>query len=586
MTNTLTIRGGKTLRADTETPLAGALRRAGVAFAMPCGGTGACGKCALWIAGPTDGMGDVERDLLSRLMPMDPPAPGFARRLACYCRLRGDCEAIVSRDDASVLTRGDLLLPAYDGEEDGALGFAVDIGTTTVVLTLYDLPRGTQLAVRCGANRQAAFGADVLSRIAYTDAHGPDAPHRAIAEQLNELLADALREAGLMLARDDAEARVWASSRDLAGSRSPADSAEANTPARERNSVGNRVLRGVITGNTTMLHLLTGLNPHGIGVSPFTPESLFGEERRADALFPRLPGDTPVYLPRCVGAYVGADITCGMLAAGIARPGGTRLLIDVGTNGEMALFADGALLCCATAAGPAFEGATIEMGMAAAEGAICRVSLAAGDLRIETIGGVSARGICGTGLISAVRALLTCGALDETGALQADSHPLADLMETRDNMSPAVGSQGLPATEGVPEKIPAAVHLGDSGVLLTARDIREVQLAKAAIAAGIDTLLHEAGMTAEAVDEVCLAGGFGSAIDPEDAAAIGLIPRALTHKTRAAGNLALSGAAMMLLSRAARAEAAALAVRAREIPLGTNAFFMEKYIDHMQFPEG
>lgn len=525
-TCTLTLgKDGRRIPVDVGAPLATALQRAGVALAMPCGGRKTCGKCLVWVAGPVSAAGATEREMLARYASLVPPVAGSTPRLACFCAPLGDCTVWIPEAEAAVLVEGAGSLPAYDGSTPDALGIAIDVGTTTIAMALYDLPGGILLATQSALNCQGAYGADVLSRIAYADQHGHAIPASALQGQLRDMAQALLRDA----------------SRDADG-----------------------IARVVVTGNTTMLHFVHGLDPHGIGQSPFIPESLFGCEESAGALFPFAPERATLYTPRCVSAYVGADITCGMVAGSLVQDGARRLLVDVGTNGEMALWASDTLYCCATAAGPAFEGAQIAMGMAAAPGAICGVRMGAdGAVVADTIGGMPALGICGTGLISAVRMLLETGYLDPGGTLEAPS-----AQDTR-----------MTEYEGAP-----AFALGN-GVVLTAQDIREVQLAKAAIAAGIDTLLHTAGIAPGALNALLLAGGFGSVLNPADAAAIGLIPQGVAGRAQAMGNLALSGAAMMLFSRATRDTGEACARAAQEVPLATNPYFMDKYVEHMMFPE-
>jgi len=244
---------------------------------------------------------------------------------------------------------------------------------------------------------------------------------------------------------------------------------------------------------------------------------------------------------------VGADITCGILATGLCAPGAARLLVDVGTNGEMALHTGGRLLCCATAAGPAFEGANISMGMPATPGAVYKVERTESGLVCRTVGGARPIGICGTGLISALGVMLRTGAMDETGRLASETFALADQ------------------------------------IVITQQDVRNLQLAKAAIAAGIEALLGEAGLSLDEVGALYLAGGFGSYIDPAEAAAIGLIPRELAAKAVTAGNAALTGAVRMLFDDGQRMEGESLAAGALEIPLATNPRFMDAYIEHMGF---
>ncbi|MDR1194224.1 MAG: ASKHA domain-containing protein, partial [Peptococcaceae bacterium] len=390
---------------------------------------------------------------------------------------------------------------------------------------LFDLPAGAALATAHEMSRQRSYGADVLSRIAYANQNGHLAVGAPLVGQLGDMLRQTLTQA--------------------------AQKAES-------------VQRLVITGNTTMLHFLTGLDPRGIGAAPFTPQSLFGDSRPAQALFPFLPPEAELYLPPCVSAYIGADITCGILSTDLCRRQETGLLVDVGTNGEMALYADGLLLCCAAAAGPAFEGAEIRMGMSAAAGAIDKLwATEKGAIEWRVIGGGPPAGLCGTGLISAAALLLRQGIMDGGGRLQTAGHPYTEYLSRRDGQ--------------------IVFQLGDSGVLLTQRDIRNLQLAKAAIRAGLETLLPDAGKTAADIRRLYLAGGFGSFLDPGEAAQIGLIPTALGSKTTAVGNAALTGAARLLFSQSARDEAGRLAAQAREISLTTSQVFMSRYIEQMSF---
>ena len=237
----------------------------------------------------------------------------------------------------------------------------------------------------------------------------------------------------------------------------------------------------VLTGNTTMLYLLTGRNPEPLSHAPFVADCLFDMESRVL--------ERNAYLPPCMNAFVGADISCAVLAAGQCDKDAVSLLVDIGTNGEIALWKDGTLYVASTAAGPAFEGAGISCGCASLRGAIDRVWLQDGQLRAHTIGEQRAVGICGSGLIDAVAMLLEKGEIDETGATESER------LELRD------------------------------GIALLPKDIRAVQLAKAAIAAGIETLMQSAGVGPEHIETLYIAGGFGSHLDVRSAAAIGLFPR-------------------------------------------------------------
>jgi uncharacterized 2Fe-2S/4Fe-4S cluster protein (DUF4445 family) len=310
-----------------------------------------------------------------------------------------------------------------------------------------------------------------------------------------------------------------------------------------------------------MLHLLTETNPRSLAVAPFDVPDRFGRFMPAASLFSELV-NAGLYLPACVSAYIGADIVCALVATELCEDSRPALLLDIGTNGEMALSYKGALVCCAAAAGPAFEGAQLAMGMTATQGAVSAVRLEGKNIAAETIGGGAAQGICGSGAVSAVSLMKRLGVLDESGLLLEDGHEFTHLI-IRQGAQPAF-------------------LLGDSGVFITQRDVREIQLAKAAIAAGIDALLHDAGIGVS-VERFVICGGFGSYIDRAAAAEIGLFPKELLGCAQAAGNAAGSGAAVLLFSAAARELSTQLALRARELSLSSSAYFMARYIEQMAF---
>lgn len=502
--------------------IAVALRNANIFLPMPCGGRGRCGKCAVLVKGNFPSPGPEEAELLKRGAP---EREGYAVRVACLCP-SAEGEVLIPagvgrRVSVAGVSGGHLV---YDGS-GGGYGVAIDIGTTTISALLFSFETGEAVSSAHEMNRQAVYGADVLSRIDCANRDGVGELSRCIVSQLNGMLSR-------LISDSDVDA--------------------------------GRVCRIVAAGNTTMLHFLTGLDPKGIGVAPFIPESLFGDERAAGELFPMF-RDAELYLPPSVSAYVGADITCGILAAGIAEQSGARLLIDVGTNGEMALSSGMRTTCCSTAAGPAFEGATISMGMPAVSGAVCGVSNDGGIISCRTIDDARPSGICGSGMISAVRLMLETGVLDGSGRILERAHEFERFVVKHDGELSFV--------------------LGESGVSLTQRDIRNIQLAKASIAAGALVLLKNAGITPDAVETLYLSGGFGSTIDPAEAAGIGLIPHELAGRTVASGNTSLSGAARMLFSRADRRRAAEIASAATEISLSSSAGFMEEYIEQMPFYE-
>ncbi|MEG1442547.1 MAG: ASKHA domain-containing protein, partial [Oscillospiraceae bacterium] len=252
------------------------------------------------------------------------------------------------------------------------------------------------------------------------------------------------------------------------------------------------------------------------------------------------------YLPRCISAYVGGDITTAILASGMLNTK-TSFLVDIGTNGEMALWHNGELVCCSTAAGPAFEGAGISMGTLAISGAINKVYIDEDKIKYTTIDNEKPIGICGTGLIDAIACMVSSGILEESGYLEE------------------------------------SFKIGDSGISISSSDVREVQLAKSAIRAGIDTLLDSCKISYDDIENFYIAGGFGSYIDKNSAAEIGLIPTEILDKVKIMGNGAGSGAIMILLSNANLSESERIAKMAQTIELSNSPIFMEKYIDAMMF---
>ena len=464
--------------------LSKAIADAGLTIQMPCGGRGTCGKCKVRAVGGLSPAAPEELQLLTAAQ----RASGL--RLACCTCAEADCTIYFSTDRGKVQGVAEALAPAFkvDAGQDG-YGVAVDIGTTTVAAYLYSLCDGVCHNSTCEENVQTAYGADVIARIEYANKGGLTELSDMIRKQISVMIGEKFAVAPKRL---------------------------------------------VVTGNTTMLHLLAGLDPRTLAVSPFTPVSHFG------AWYGNL------YLPRCISAYVGADMTCAVLSSGMQNDS-SSLLVDIGTNGEMALWHGGKLVCCSTAAGPAFEGALISQGMSALPGAISRVWIEAGTVQYETVGEAEPIGICGSGLVDAVACMRKAGVLDETGYLEND------------------------------------YEIGDSKVRITAQDIRQLQLAKSAIRAGIETLMHTCGINAEQIDKFYIAGGFGKYLDAENAAKIGLFPQELVEKAVVLGNAAGAGASMILLSKQAQAESEQIAQEAQVTELSDSPVFMEKYMDYMMF---
>jgi len=381
-------------------------------------------------------------------------------------------------------------------------------------------------------NKQQPFGADVITRISATMLDP------AARDKLRQLAQETLGELAAVVCGN--------------GKVAPGE-----------------VYEVALAGNATMVHLVLGLDPEPLGVAPFIMATrLLPEVRAADLGVPAHPGARAVVFP-AFGAYVGGDITAGLLASGMDRDPRVRLFIDIGTNCEIALGGRDWLLATAAPAGPAFEGAAIRCGMRAADGAIESVTITGdGDLRLTVIGDTEPRGLCGSGLVDAVTALVEAGLLDSSGRLVPD--------EAARHIAPRLA--GRLASTGK-ERI-FVLH---EDIYLSQRDIRELQFAKAAIATGWRILLEEAGLAEEDVKQVLLAGSFGSYLSPKSAIRTGLVPNIPVSRVIAAGNVAGEGAKMALLSVRERAAALALLEEVRYVELSDRQDFNDRFIHELGF---
>ncbi len=501
------------------------LHQCGVPFEMPCGGRGTCRKCRVWVNGAVQPPTAAEQALLSQ----EELAEGV--RYACMTKVDGNITVrLFEKGKSAILTQG-MLAPYVLQPWGKDHGIVIDIGTTTLAGYLYRLTDGAQLATAALPNPQTAFGADVISRLqASSEGRG-----EALAQSIRDALSSLMKELG-------SSAEVMPESIDAV----------------------------VLTGNTAMLYLLTKREVKSLIAVPFEQDHCFGEMYPAAELLGEedLPvsRQASVYLPRTVAAYVGADITTAMMTTGfdgIPSQDGVSLLADIGTNGEMGLWTPEQVYVCSTAAGPAFEGAGLSCGMSAREGAINKVEYKDGTLVSHVIGAKPAQGMCGSGVVDTIAVLLEAGVLDESGRLWMDGHDFEDAMRTVD---------GQPALE-----------LPGTSVVLTQADIRAIQLAKAAIAAGMLALLNAAGVKPAQVEQLYLAGGFGNCIDVKSASAIGLIPPQLADAAKPVGNAAGAGAALLLLDREKKAASEALAAQAKNLELSTDPYFMEQYVEQMMF---
>jgi uncharacterized 2Fe-2S/4Fe-4S cluster protein (DUF4445 family) len=585
-----------------------AAARAGIIVDTPCGGRGTCGKCRVIVRDGCSPLNDTERERLTEAE----IAEGF--RLACQAKVESD--TIVTVPDTSrffeqrILTAGegaricvnpavrkrlieapeptlddqradtDRVLDALGGDAltidleaarqlptalradgcrltavthgdniiafepadttDHCFGVAFDVGTTTVVGSLLDLSTGHEMAVASRTNPQVSWGDDVIARISHAGSDGGLGELQAsVVGCVNEILDELVAHAGL---------------------------------TREA------IYEITCVGNTTMHHLLLGLDPSHVAVIPFPPVVRRGVVLPAAdvgiAIHPR----GRLYTMPNIAGYVGGDTVGVILASNFAERDEPTLAVDIGTNGEMVLGTRERLVSCSTAAGPAFEGARIQFGMRAAEGAIEQVRFGE-DVAVSVIGDAPARGLCGSALVDTTAGLLRAGLLEPTGRL--------------------VGPSEVP--EGVPERLARRVVDVEGGnafvlahaeetsldgpVLLTQRDIRQVQLAKGAVRAGIEVLKAELGVGDDDIAAVLLAGGFGNFIRRRNALRIGLLPPIEHSRIHFVGNAAAAGAKMVLACTDYRERAEAISREAEYLELGARPDFQMHFAEAMMFPE-
>jgi len=604
------------------TPLVRALWEAGIAVGTPCGGFGVCGKCKVRF---TTGAVPEPTEEELRHVPASELAEGW--RLACRHRVEGDAEIIVPTESrpatAQVLTRAaerpvalepavrrlPLQLPAPSTSDERSdlrrlldalreqhgvalqveqvplavvrqlpqmlregdfrlfavlfhnpdlpassrllavqvddacplLGIAFDIGTTTLVGYLIDLQSGEELAHAARLNPQVQYGDDVISRLSfvYHDPSGLKQLQLAVVRGLNEIIAEACQSAAV----------------------APHDIYEA-----------------VAVGNTTMLHFLLGVNTNPIAVAPYVPvfADLLSVEARQIGL--RInPAAMLTTLP-CVAGYVGAD-TVAVALTHLSDPDGeTVLAIDIGTNGEVVLRHQGKYYCTSAAAGPAFEGGRIYQGVRAETGAVSQVSLESNGenhwLHVTTIGGGVPKGICGSGLIDAAACLLDIGAVNEAGRMNRDGSGKWWEAHLRTLCEQKAFQLVAPDAASVAE-----------GVVLTQKDIRELQLAKGSIRAVMEVLLQEAGITWSEVRRLLVAGAFGMYVNLRSAQRIGLLPPLPLERIEQVGNAAGAGAKIALRSERERQRAQWLARQMKHVVMTGNPQYQDAYMDHLGFVE-
>lgn len=589
-----------------------AMDGAGIDYDFPCGGNGKCGKCRVKILSEAALPTDVEKELLAEKELLD------GIRLACETTILGNMSVGLlnygqqhnvliasgersfqvephlrkifmevkkpsldaqrsdwSRLKDQLLEHGcgdddpDVPLPLlrrlpealrqaghslttviYGGrvvdieERDttgSMLGMAFDIGTTTIVGYLLDLYSGRELGVASMLNPQTKFGADVITRIQFAsmEQDGLDKLHTAVVEAINKLIREATEKAGV---------------------------------GREQ------IYVLTVAANSCMHHLFLGLPPRNIAISPYVP--VVGDPLTVDAAALGIdinPAGKVLTLPNIAG-FVGADTTAVLLATEIDRSEDIKLVIDIGTNGEIALGSKDRIVACSAAAGPAFEGAQISSGMRGAEGAIDHVRFGE-RLEYSVIGGVKPLGICGSALLDAVAGLLELGIIEPRGRFAPP--------DTLTNTAAIAFKDRLIEHGGQKAFLLADADQTGNGrpIMITQGDIRELQLAKGAMAAGVSVLMETCGIRVEDIKEVLLAGAFGNYMHPHSACVIGLIPPALEGKIKMVGNAAGTGAKLALLSASEYRRAAAIANAVGFVELGSypkfNSIFAKTTYFHL-----
>ncbi|MCX7046414.1 MAG: ASKHA domain-containing protein [Candidatus Sumerlaeota bacterium] len=601
---------GKRETVMAGTTLLEAASRAGIVLEAPCGGNGICGKCRIQIHGDAAAPSEKEKEIFSgvelaagwrlacqqtidapatvsvpsgsrlyeqkilmdgiqRHVPLEPNIrKTFAqldkptvsdqradldrlsdalnhggRRLRPNLDLARRLPEKLRRNDFKVtlVTEGGELIAVESGDTtDKNYGVAVDLGTTTVVGMLVDLNTGQQLAVSARGNPQTVHGDDVISRIqrCMEDEAGAGRLHQLAVGCINEIIKDLCHQAGV---------------------------------------AHKFIYELCVAGNTTMTHLLLNIPTLSLGAAPYVAAIRQSFSVKAEPMGFLTNHHARLYTLPNIAGFVGGDTTGVILSSGMNEAEELTLGVDIGTNGEIVMGTRKRLVACSTAAGPAFEGARIVHGMRAATGAIDKTRIG-DEVEINVLGGGKARGICGTGLIDAVAQLLQIGVIDMGGRISApDDLPPSVGDEARRRL--IQGKGGWQFALALPEESETG-----HGVYLTQSDVRELQLAKAAIASGIVLLTKELGVRIADIQRVLLAGAFGNYINPRSAKIIGLIPDLPLQRLRFIGNAAGAGARMTLVSASYREMACRISLETEYIEMASRSDFQDEFMMQMMFP--
>lgn len=483
-------------------------------YSAVCGGNGKCGKCGIRLTAGTLPITESDRKIFSE------EELKKGKRLSCKAFPLDEVTIELNfkkEMDYQIITEGIAWNKTEAADISQVCGIAIDIGTTTIAMQLIDLERKKLLGTYTTVNHQRRYGADVIARIKASIEGKKEQLHGSVISDLSEGIHYLM--------------------------------AESKIPK-------ERITKVVISGNTTMIHLLMGYDCKGLGEYPFTPENIELQEVPFETLFHTSELQAKVTVLPGISAFVGGDIVSGLYACDVDDTEEYFLLVDLGTNGEMAVGNRERILVTSAAAGPAFEGGNITHGTGSIEGAISNVSIVNGEAKITTIGDVPPTGICGTGVIEIVAELVRAGYVDETGYLDENRFGNGYVLAQK--------------TDG-------------QEIIFTQQDVREVQLAKAAVRAAVETLLLRYGISKEQVSNVYIAGGFGYRLDCRKAIEIGMLPEEFSTKVKTVGNSSLSGAVQFLLSEDGYKKVKRITTISKEINLSADVDFNQLYIDYMYF---
>ena len=514
------------LQVEEGTTLLQAEQMAGLEPDAPCGGKGTCGKCKVNIT-----EGDRQGIVLACQTLVD-----------CDMKVDTLYQEKVQRILTDGLSRQVPVEPGVaweDGDPDRPFYLmAFDIGTTTIVGYLLDGKTGRELSLASTMNPQHQFGADVIARSNYVLENGGEEMQAVVRKALNQLIRQACASAGIRK---------------------------------------EEILQAAIVGNTCMHHLFMGISPRSLVLAPYVPAVKEGMILRPEECGLQIAEEGKVLMFPNVAGFVGGDTVGCMLSVAFDQLEDMTLMIDIGTNGELVMGNKKKMVTTSTAAGPAFEGAKIECGMRGAKGAISHITVEDGQLKIEVIEDVKPVGICGSGLIDGIAFMIRHGILDSYGSL-CDPEDLTGEFEQS-------LAWRLKEKDGKPVfvLVPGEETASGEDIYISQKDIREVQLAKGAIAAGIRIMAEKLSIQPEDIQQVYLAGAFGNYMDAANACEIGLIPYALKDRITPIGNAAGEGSKLAVVNRGQYEYACSLAEKAEFIELATENEFQDTFVDELEF---